>query len=105
MLFSDRYFLATQYIAVKQGSSIKSVNDLKGKRVGVQATTTGQDAVVALGINPNKYETTPDALTDLVNGMLDAVVADSPVVLYFIKEKPNVNVVAIPGDFPKLCYF
>jgi len=104
VLFSDKYFLATQYIAVKKDSSIKSVKDLKGKRVGVQNTTTGQDAVIALGINPKKYDTTPDALTDLVNGSLDAVVADSPVVLYFIKEKPSANIVAIPGDFPKEYY-
>jgi len=104
VLFSDRYFLATQYIAVKKGSSIKSVNDLKGKRVGVQASTTGQYAVEALGVKTNKYDATPDALTDLVNGGLDAVVADSPVVLYFIKEKPNANIVAIQGDFPKEYY-
>jgi len=104
VLFSDRYFLATQYIAVKKDSPIKSVNDLKGKSVGVQNSTTGQDAVIALGINPKKYDTTPDALTDLVNGTIDAVVADSPVVLYFIKEKPNANIVAIQGDFPKEYY-
>ena len=104
VLFSDPYFLANQYIAVKKDSSIKSVKDLKGKRVGVQNTTTGQDAVVALGINPKKYDSTPDALTDLVNGSLDAVVADSPVVLYFIKEKPSANIVAIQGDFPKEYY-
>ena len=104
VLFSDKYFLATQYIAVKKGSAIKSVNDLKGKRVGVQASTTGQYAVEALGVKTNKYDTTPDALTDLVNGGLDAVVADSPVVLYFIKEKPSANIVAIQGDFPKEYY-
>lgn len=104
VLFSDKYFLATQYIAVKKDSSIKSANDLKGKRVGVQASTTGQFAMEKLGIDPKKYDTTPDALTDLVNGGLDAVVADSPVILYFINKNPNANVVAIQGDFPKEYY-
>lgn len=104
VLFSNKYFLATQYIAVKKGSSIKTVADLKGKRVGVQNATTGQEAVEKLGLNPKKYDTTPDALTDLVNGGLDAVVADSPVVLYFIKENPKANIEALQGDFPKEYY-
>ena len=102
--FSDRYFLATQYVATKKDSGIKTVADLKGKRVGVQNNTTGQYAMENMGINPKKYDTTPDALTDLANGGLDAVVADSPVVLYYISKNPNANLVAIKGDFPKEYY-
>lgn len=104
VLFSDKYFLATQYIAVKKGSPIKSAADLKGKRVGVQTDTTGQFAMDKMGVTTKKYDTTPDALTDLVNGGLDAVVADSPVVLYFINKNPNANVQALSGDFPKEYY-
>lgn len=104
ILFSDKYFLATQYIAVKKDSAIKSPADLKGKRVGVQAATTGQYAMDKMGVTTKKYDTTPDALTDLVNGGLDAVVADSPVVLYFISKQPKANLVAIQGDFEKEYY-
>jgi polar amino acid transport system substrate-binding protein len=43
--FSDPYFEATQYIAVKQGSSIKKLADLEGKKIGVQNATTGDIAV------------------------------------------------------------
>jgi ABC-type amino acid transport substrate-binding protein len=39
--FSSPYFEATQYIAVKEGSSIKSLEDLRGKKIGVQNGTTG----------------------------------------------------------------
>ncbi len=39
--FSDPYFEATQFIAVKEGSPIKSLADLRGKRIGVQNGTTG----------------------------------------------------------------
>ena len=53
---------------------------------------------------PQKYDTVPDALTDLMNGGLDAVVADSPVVLYFIKQYPKSEVQYIKGDFPKEYY-
>ncbi len=104
VLFSDKYFLATQYIAVKKGSAIKTAADLKGKRVGVQAATTGQYAMDKMGVTTKKYDTTPDAMTDLVNGGLDAVVADSPVILYFINKQPNANIVALQGDFEKEFY-
>lgn len=43
--FSDPYFEATQYIAVKEGSPIKSLADLEGKKIGVQNATTGDIAV------------------------------------------------------------
>ncbi len=104
VLFSDKYLMATQYIATKKDSKIKTVEDLKGKKVGVQNSTTGQMVVEKLGMTPNKYDTVPDAITDLINGGLDAVVADSPVVLYFIKQNPNADVQYIKGDFPKEYY-
>ncbi len=43
--FSNPYFEATQYIAVKQDSPIKSLDDLQGKKVGVQNGTTGDFAI------------------------------------------------------------
>lgn len=104
VLFSDKYLMATQYIATKKGSNIKTVEDLKAKKVGVQNATTGQTVLEKLGMAPRKYDTVPDALTDLMNGGLDAVVADSPVVLYFIKQNPTSNVQYIKGDFPKEYY-
>ena len=102
--FSDPYFLATQLIGVKEGSDIKGSEDLKGHKVGVQLSTTGQFAVEDMGITPFKYETTPDALNDLVNGGVDAVVADSPVVLWFIKQNPNANLQPVEGTFEKEYY-
>lgn len=102
--FSDKYLMATQLIAVKKGSTIKSVEDLNGKRIGVQNSTTGQTVLEEMNINPKKYEAIPDAMNDLLNGGLDAVVADSPVVLYFIKQNPNANIEYIKGDFPKEYY-
>lgn len=43
--FSDPYFEATQYIVVSQDSDINSLDDLKGKTVGVQNATTGDIAI------------------------------------------------------------
>lgn len=41
--FSDPYFDSEQSLLVPKGSSIKTIADLKGKSVGVQADTTGED--------------------------------------------------------------
>lgn len=102
--FTNRYFQATQSIAVKQGSPIKSEADFKGKKIGVQLGTTGQDAVEKMGLTPQKYETAPDALNDLINGGIDVAVIDSPVVAYFIKQNPDKKIVTIPGNFDQEYY-
>ncbi|AHF08246.1 basic amino acid ABC transporter substrate-binding protein [Desulfitobacterium metallireducens] len=104
VLFTDKYFQATQSIAVKQGSPIKSEADLKGKKVAVQVGTTGQEVVEKMGITPQKYDTAPDALNDLINGGVEAAVIDSPVVAYFIKQNSDKNIVTISGNFDKEYY-
>lgn len=43
--FSSPYFESINKILVKEGSPIKGVDDLKGKKVSVQNGTTGQDAL------------------------------------------------------------
>ena len=98
VLFSDKYFRAVQYIAMKEGSNFKTLNDLKGKRVGVQLNTTGQFDVEKRGIKPKKYDTTPDAINDLLNGGVDAVVADGPVVLWFQAQNPSAKIKAVEAD-------
>jgi ABC-type amino acid transport substrate-binding protein len=101
-LFSDRYFQSTQYIAVKEGSTIKSAADLKGKKVGVQTNTTGQTVAEKAGVTSiKKFDTIPDALNALKIGAVDAVVADSPVVLWFIKQNPDAKIISLNGDFDK----
>ncbi|WP_407306277.1 basic amino acid ABC transporter substrate-binding protein [Desulfosporosinus sp. SB140] len=96
--FSDKYFKAVQYIAMKKGSNFKTLEDLKGKKVGVQLNTTGQFDVEAKGITPKKYDTTPDAINDLLNGGLDAVVADGPVVIWFQTQNANAQIDAVQAN-------
>lgn len=102
--FTNKYFQATQSIAVKKGSPIKSEADLKGKKVAVQVGTTGQEVVEKMGLTPQKYDTAPDALNDLINGGVEAAVIDSPVVAYFIKQNSDKNIVTIQGNFAKEYY-
>jgi len=102
--FSDRYFKTVQYIAMKKGSNFKTLADLKGKKVGVQLSTTGQFAVEQKGITTKKYDTTPDALNDLLNGGVDAVVADAPVVIWFQAKNSSDQIVSVEADVDQEYY-
>jgi len=98
VLFSDKYFLSGQYIAMKKGANFKSLEDLKGKRIGVQLNTTGQYAVEEKGMETKKYDTTPDAMNSLLTGGVDAVVADSPVVLWFQAQNPSAQIESVDAN-------
>jgi len=101
--FSDPYFTAGQVIAARRGTDVKGPEDLPNVTIGVQANTTGQYAVEKIeGVkdeNVKKYETSPDGLTALVNGSVDVVVMDMPVVLEFIKAHPDANITTIGTAF------
>lgn len=97
--FSDPYIDSNQSLAVKKGSTIKSVEDLKGKVVGVQRGTTGelkaQELQEKYGIKEIKsYDDTLMAFEDLKAGRVDAVVNDYPVTAYLVKKDPVFEIVA-----------
>lgn len=81
--FSDTYFDASQAVIVAKNSAIKAPADLNGKKVGVQQGTTGdtyctnEDGKSAVKVGSVKrYNKAVDAVTDLINGKIDAVVID-----------------------------
>jgi polar amino acid transport system substrate-binding protein len=86
MLFSDPYFAAGQLIAVRSNNTtIKSKADLSGKTVGVQLGTTGNFEVNNItGATAKPYDDIGLAFQDLMNGQIDAVVADNPLVLSYV---------------------
>ena len=89
---------------MKKGSNFKTLEDLKGKKVGVQLSTTGQEVVEKVGIEPLKFDTTPDAVNDLLNGGVEAVVADGPVVLWFQAQKTNTEIVSVEANVEQEFY-
>lgn len=94
--FSEPYFEATQSIIVLKDSSIKSRTDLNGKKVGVQQGTTGDifctnedgksDVKVA---STERYSKGVDAVTDLINGKIDAVVIDDFPATKFVEKNTD----------------
>lgn len=96
VLFSDPYYAASQKIIVKDGSAIQAEADLAGKNIGVQLGTTGdlyvtdkfKDATV------NRYDKGIDAVQDLINGKLDAVVIDEEPANVFVSQTQGLVVLA-----------
>ncbi|MGW7258096.1 transporter substrate-binding domain-containing protein [Streptomyces sp. NPDC054834] len=89
--FSDPYFNATQAVLVDKKSGITSLADVKakGKKLGAQAQTTGEDYVRKQGFDPVSFESSDAVLNGLRTGQVQAVVIDYPVVQGWLKDKAN----------------
>jgi arginine/lysine/histidine/glutamine transport system substrate-binding/permease protein len=85
--FSRPYFRAGLAIAVRSGTQgIKTLDDLKGKAIAVHIGTTGATTAKGiLGAKIRTFDSAVLALQELKNGNVDAVIEDSPVMLYAIK--------------------
>ena len=80
MDFSTPYFKVRQALVVKKDSTAKSLQDMVGKKVGSQISTTGTFAVQAVkGVESKTYDEVGLAIEDLYNGRIDGVVCDDPV--------------------------
>ena len=102
--FTPPYFEARQLIAVHQDSNTKNLKDLAGKKIGVVTGSTGDDiASRQFGkTNPDikRFESTPVAISELVNSGVDAVIGDNGVIAYRVQEHKQLKTVS-DADFPK----
>ncbi|OIK26651.1 basic amino acid ABC transporter substrate-binding protein [Streptomyces malaysiense] len=85
--FSDPYFEATQAVLVAKGSGIDSLAAAKGRKVGAQAQTTGEDFAKQKGLDPVSFASSDAVLNGLRTGQVQAVVIDYPVVQGWLKDK------------------
>lgn len=88
MLMSDPYMENEMVFAVNEDSDIKTLEDLKGKKVAVQNGSTAQEILaasdIAADITTTELGTNVEALTNLEMNMCDAVFLDSVVAKYEI---------------------
>jgi polar amino acid transport system substrate-binding protein len=66
-------------------SSVSSVNDLYGKRVGTVAGSTAEAFLQNRDLNGYALNDLSDVLRAFEDGDLDAVVFDSPILAYYVK--------------------
>jgi len=92
--FSNPYYLSEQAVLVKEGSDIKSLEELDGQTVAVQQGTTGQElAKEELGgseIRP--YPEGPDAVNALKAGTVEGVIIDAPVAQNAVEKSGGVEI-------------
>lgn len=99
MLFSDPYQNAGQIVAVqKTNTTVNSKDDLKGKKIGVQISTTGAiEAAKITGATVKTYDTVDLAFQDLANGQIDATIVDYPTsTIYVLKMSDKIKNIGQP---------
>ncbi|WP_426579103.1 transporter substrate-binding domain-containing protein [Bacillus altitudinis] len=89
--FSDPYFDAGLTVVVKKDSSIKSIDDLKGKKLAVKNGTTGAkfatDNADKYGYEVVQFNDSPSMFQEVSNGNADALIEDYPVITYAIAQQ------------------
>ncbi len=88
VLFSEPYYDSGLTIVVRDGEeSIKTFNDLAGRKVAVQIGTTSGDEVHKIaGVEVKEFNTVADCFMELKAMGVDAVVNDRPVNDYYISK-------------------
>jgi polar amino acid transport system substrate-binding protein len=95
---SDPYMDATQVLLVKKDSPYKSLEDLKGKKVGVQIDTTGQDyankKAKEIGFTVVPFNDLTLETNGVKSGRVDGAINDNGVLYDFVKDNPDTAVTA-----------
>ncbi len=91
ILFSDPYFAAGQIVTVsKENTTIRNKDDLAGKTVGGQIGTTGIiEANKIPGAKVKTFDEVGFAFQDVINGQLDAVIADNPIAAGYVNKSKD----------------
>lgn len=94
--FADPYFSATQALLVQGDKGITDLASLKGKVVGVQTDTTGQDYAVKnaeqYGYTVKVFDDFPSSANAVLAGTIDSAINDNGVVYNFSKDNPKTTV-------------
>ena len=100
--FAIPYFVANLSLSVdtSKNPTIKTIDDLAGKTIGVQSGTTSEDcakALVAQGKakDVKSYDTSTLSFDDLVAGRVAAVINDTPASVGIIAGRPTVKITQI----------
>jgi polar amino acid transport system substrate-binding protein len=95
---SAPYMDATQVLLVKKGAPYKSLEDLKGKKVGVQADTTGKDYATAaskrIGFEVVVFNDLALQTNNVKSGRVDAAINDNGALYSFVTANPDTEVTA-----------
>jgi polar amino acid transport system substrate-binding protein len=93
--FSQTYFNDYQVILSKKGAKINNVEDLKGKKVGVQLGTTQETLAVKLNktipMNIQRWDKLNEMVEAMRAGKLDAIITVSSVAYGYTSKDKNMH--------------
>lgn len=100
--FTEPYYESQLLIVVKEDSNIKSLTELKDKKISVQINTTGHMAAKKLqgdaSTNIMAFESQPIAIQEMLNGNVDATIGDNAVVYEYMKANPKAKIKVVNDD-------
>ena len=96
--FSNSYATGVQVVIVPEDSDIASIDDLAGKKIGVQLATTGDIyACDDFGVeNVEQYNKGNDAVLALTQGKVDAVVIDNQPAISYVAANEGLTILDTP---------
>lgn len=101
MDFSTTILEAGQVVIIrtKDSAKVKGIEDLTGKKIGVQIGTTGDFALANYSVEKRAYDDIGLAIEDLLNGNVDAAVCDSLIASDFVLANDNYkNRLVVAGE-------
>ncbi|MCL2433562.1 MAG: transporter substrate-binding domain-containing protein [Clostridia bacterium] len=111
--FSDPYIDSVQYLILREDSEIGKMEDLAGLKVGVAAGYTGKilmeeeiDDGVLVDSNTTivEFRSAVDAMLDLKNGRIDAVVMDEGVAKNIVAENEGIKTIELQYEDGEVAY-
>lgn len=101
--FTESYFIDQNQVIVKKGSNIKSLADLKGKLVGVQAGSIQETKAIEVsktaGFKVENRNRIPEMVEDLKAGRFDAVIIEQTVASGYLEKLDEMEGLLIEDFF------
>ena len=102
--FSDMYYTVKQTFIVRSGSetSVKSADDLKGKKIGVQKGSVQEKMAQGLfdAGNIKSLAKVTDLVLDLKNKKVDAILLETPVAEFNAKKNDGIALTSVVLEDP-----
>ena len=98
--FTEQYMVNEQVIVVKKSKNIKAISDLKDKVLGAQNGSSGYDTfnsnpevlkTIVKNNDATQYESFNEALIDLENDRIDALLIDKVYANYYLKQQNKLD--------------
>lgn len=103
--FSTIYYQAQDTIVSPKGSNLNTIQDLAGKRVGVQlgsiqAGNLQKISEKVKGIQPKTLNKIPEIVQELKSKRIDAAIIENTVATGFTQANPDLQFTLIPSEGP-----